>query len=76
VASNASHIANLNPLRYRSYFYDAETGWYWLNTRYYNPMVGRFINADGATAGVCGAVIGYNLFAYCFNNPINLYDRL
>ena len=75
VSSNPNHLANLNPLRYRSYFYDTETGFYWLNTRYYDPAIGRFINADGATAGVSGTVIGYNLFAYCFNNPINLFDK-
>ena len=73
VANNAAHIANLNPLRYRSYFYDAETGWYWLNTRYYNPVVGRFINADGQI-NLQEGVTGYNLFQYCGNNPINRID--
>ena len=74
VSANPNHIVNLNPLRYRSYFYDAETGWYWLNTRYYNPEVGRFINADGQISGIGGNVLGYNMYAYCNNNPINMSD--
>ena len=73
VSANASHIANINPLRYRSYFYDAETGWYWLNTRYYNPEVGRFLNADGYVSTGQG-IIGHNMFAYCNNNPVNYAD--
>ena len=73
VSGNPNHIANLNPLRYRSYFYDTETGWYWLNTRYYNPVVGRFINADGYVS-TGQDITGYNMFAYCGNNPINRMD--
>ena len=73
VSNNAVHIANLNPLRYRSYFYDAETGWYWLNTRYYDPAVGRFINAD-SYASTGQGVLGHNMFAYCLNNPVNAID--
>ena len=74
VSTNAAHIANLNPLRYRSYFYDAETGFYWLNTRYYDPAIGRFINADVVISDADGDIKGYNLFAYCFNNPVNMSD--
>ena len=76
VSANPSHIANINPLRYRSYFYDAETGFYWLNTRYYDSEIGRFINADvtEAITPILENVTQYNLFAYCFNNPINLSD--
>ena len=70
VSNNPSHLANLNPLRYRSYFYDAETGFYWLNTRYYDPSIGRFINADGAL--YYGIVC--NLYSYCYNNPIEFCD--
>ena len=47
VSSNASHVGNINPLRYRGYYYDTETGLYYLNSRYYDPETGRFINADG-----------------------------
>lgn len=70
VSANLSHIANLNPLRYRSYFYDAETGFYWLNTRYYDPAIGRFINADS----ILHYGIGYNIYSYCKNNPISYCD--
>jgi len=64
VANNASHIANLNPLRYRSYFYDAETGFYYVSSRYYDSVVGRFINAD-SYASTGQGFLGYNMFAYC-----------
>jgi len=72
--TDPSHIANLNPIRYRGYYYDTETGLYYLQSRYYNPEMGRFINADGVVAGV-GNVQGYNLFQYCMNNPINMSDE-
>jgi len=65
--------AELNPFRYRGYYYDSETGYYYLQTRYYNPEWGRFINADGYI-NANGDIHGYNLFAYCFNNPANLND--
>ena len=65
--------AELNPFRYRGYYYDSETGYYYLQTRYYNPEWGRFINADGYI-NANGDIIGYNMFAYCFNNPANLND--
>ena len=61
------------PLRYRSYFYDTETGFYWLNTRYYDPAIGRFINAD-SYASTGQGVLGHNMFAYCGNNPANRID--
>lgn len=56
------------------YVYDDETGLYYLQSRYYNPEWGRFISADNVVSSVGGDVRGYNLFAYCFNNPINLVD--
>ncbi len=68
------YAAQANPLRYRGYIYDAETGFYYLQSRYYDPSVGRFINADGEISNVGGDVLGYNLFAYCFNNPVNMSD--
>ena len=68
-------IAELNPIRYRGYYYDNETGFYYLNSRYYDPEIGRFINADSIVASVGGSVKGYNLFAYCFNNPLNMNDQ-
>ncbi len=72
--SLASTLGVLNPFRYRSYNYDEESGLYYLNSRYYDPEVGRFLNADGSLAGVGGDVQGYNLFAYCFDNPVNMSD--
>lgn len=67
------HIAHVNPFRYRGYFYDAETGFYYLNSRYYDPGTGRFINSDIELSGNA-SIQGYNLFAYCMNNPVNMQD--
>ena len=66
-------LAELNPLRYRGYVYDQETGFYYLQSRYYDPAVGRFINAD-SYASTGRGFIGYNMFAYCANNPVNCTD--
>ena len=66
-------IGQLNPLRYRGYVYDAETGLYYLQSRYYDPTVGRFINADSLLS-LANSLAGGNLFAYCYNNPVNLVD--
>ena len=74
--SSYSSIVNFNPFRYRSYYYDTDTGWYYLQSRYYNPVWGRFINADGEMSDVGGNLIGSNLFAYCFNNPVNMIDPI
>ena len=63
-----------NRFTYRCYYYDSETGFYLTGTRYYDPEIGRFINADGEISDVGGNVLGYNLFAYCFNNPVNMDD--
>ena len=67
--------ARYNPFRYRGYCYDTETGLYYLNSRYYNPVSGRFISADGQMSGTSGELLGNNLFAYCFNNPVNFSDN-
>ena len=67
------HIAYANPFRYRGYFYDAETGFYYLNSRYYDPGTGRFVNADGIYDTDTG-MLSHNMFAYCNNNPINMID--
>ena len=73
VSNNETHIANINPFRYRGYYFDVETGWYYLNARYYAPNVGRFISPD-AILGANGGLQGYNLFAYCNNNPVMYID--
>ena len=69
-----TEIANLNPLRYRSYYYDTESELYYLNTRYYCAEIGRFLSSDNLVINIGGDVRGYSLFVYCFNNPINLTD--
>ena len=64
-----SDLANYNPLRYRGYVYDQETGLYYLQSRYYNPKIGRFINADAYIA-TGRKFIGNNMFAYALNSPV------
>ncbi len=71
--SMASTLGLANPLRYRGYVYDRETGLYYLQSRYYNPEVGRFINAD-AYASTGQGILSNNMFAYCLNNPVNMLD--
>ncbi len=66
-------IGNINPFRYRSYYYDIETGWYYLQSRYYNPSIGRFISADGLV-GELGNIQSHNMYAYCANNPVLYTD--
>ena len=70
---SVQYAANLNPYRYRGYFYDRETGLYYVGSRYYDPEVGRWINADGLLSTGQGT-IGNNMFAYCLNNPVNRID--
>ncbi len=72
VISAVGSLANINPLRYRGYVYDQETGFYYLNSRYYNPAVGRFINPDSLLNQE--SALGNNMFAYCLNNPMNMTD--
>ena len=67
--SMASDLGVHNPLRYRGYVYDAETQLYYLQSRYYNPAMGRFINADNYPTTGQG-LTGNNMFAYCGNNPV------
>ena len=69
----ASTLGTVNPLRYRGYVYDQETQLYYLQSRYYDPDIGRFINADGLVSNGSG-LLGGNMFAYCNNNPTNYYD--
>ena len=61
--TDTDHIGCINPYRYRSYYYDTETNLYYLNSRYYNPVWGRFINADGIV-GANQDILSYNLYAY------------
>jgi len=71
----ASTIGQENPFRYRGYYYDTETGLYYLQSRYYDPQVGRFINADEPVlVGATGSMLGCNLYSYCENNPVMNID--
>lgn len=69
------NLGKLNPFRYRGYYFDSESGYYYLQSRYYSPEWGRFINADSTTDGNAG-VLGYNQFIYCANNPVNNCTQL
>ena len=74
VLSATGSMARINPLRYRGYYYDGETGFYYLQSRYYDPANRRFINAD-TYASTGQGFIGANMFAYCNNNPIRYADH-
>ena len=69
--SLASTVGASNPYRYRGYYFDAETGFYYCNSRYYDPANGRWINADGMIEA--GSLLP-NMFMYCMNNPVNYCD--
>ena len=66
-------VGDANPFRYRSYYFDSESGWYYLQSRFYDPLLGRFISADGL-AGQIGNPLNHNMYAYCANNPVNFID--
>ena len=72
--TSATHIGNLNPFRYRGYYYDTETKLYFLKTRYYDPEIGRFITIDGIEYIDPETINGLNLYAYCGNNPVMAVD--
>ena len=74
VLTDPTSIANLNPLRYRGYYYDAETGFYYLQSRYYDPAICRFINADTFATTDANGFLSANMFAYCENNPVGNSD--
>ncbi len=71
--TSQNDIGNLNPFRYRGYYFDAETGLYYLQNRYYDPKTCRFINADNQLS-TGGDLLGSNLFVYCGSNPVNRID--
>ena len=72
--SSSGTLANVNPLRYRGYYYDSETGFYYLQSRYYDPEIGRFINADSYASTDATGLLSTNMFAYCENDPVNKSD--
>ncbi|MBQ6815275.1 MAG: RHS repeat-associated core domain-containing protein [Lachnospiraceae bacterium] len=66
-------IANINPIRYKSYYYDQETGFYYLKSRYYDPNMRRFLNMDDVSL-LPDKIIDDNLYSYCSGDPVNNYD--
>ena len=73
--TDPNNIGILNPFRYRGYYYDTETGLYYLKTRYYDPETGRFITIDGIEYLDPETINGLNLYAYCGNNPVMRTDE-
>ena len=78
--SSTNQIFKANPIRYRGYYYDTESGLYYLGSRYYDPQVKRFINADGAALAAIGSynngLTDKNYFAYCDNDPVSRKDDI
>ena len=72
--TSSSFIGNINPFRYRGYYYDVETGLYYLQTRYYDPQAGRFLSPDSVDYIAPDIIGGLNLYAYCNNNPVMYSD--
>ena len=72
--TSASFIGNVNPFRYRGYYYDTSLKLYYLVTRYYDPVVGRFISQDALDYADPDTINGLNLYAYCANNPVMNVD--
>ena len=68
-----SEIARINPIRYRGYYWDAELELYYLQSRYYCPQLRRFISADVLLDTGVG-ILGTNMYIYCNNDPVNLWD--
>ena len=77
VSQSAGDVVAQNPFRYRGYYYDKETGYYYLESRYYDPELGRFINADEPSMlfETADVTFGANLYAYCLNNPVMYTDK-
>ena len=74
IASDINTIGNINPIRYRGYYWDSEFGLYYLQSRYYDPAAGRFISPDDVSYLDPESVVGLNLYAYCGNNPVMNVD--
>ena len=74
IKTNINGIGEINPFRYRGYYYDEEISLYYLNARYYDPEIGRFISADRIEYLSPESINGLNLYAYCGNNPVMNVD--
>jgi|GEM_PF-4953108 len=70
---SSGYMADINPIRYRGYYWDAEIGLFYLQSRYYDPSLRRFISAD-LYMDTADGIMGTNMYAYCHNDPINYYD--
>ncbi|MBE6150540.1 MAG: DNRLRE domain-containing protein [Firmicutes bacterium] len=75
IITDNNNIGIINPFRYRGYYYDEETSLYYLNSRYYNPVWGRFVNADGIL-GANKDILSCNLYSYVSNNSVNFKDDI
>ena len=76
ISAEVLNIGNINPIRYRGYYWDKEFGLYYLQSRYYDPALGRFISADSVEYLEPNDIIGLNLYAYCYDNPIMYYVQI
>lgn len=74
VDDDLTSVGNLNPFRYRSYYYDSDTKLYYLKARYYDPEIGQFISPDDMDYLSIEDITGVDLYAYCHNNPVMNYD--
>jgi RHS repeat-associated protein len=76
-SSGDAHIGQKNPFLYRGYYYDSEIGLYYLNSRYYDPQTGRFLNADttDTLTSIMDDISDKNVFDYCHNNPVIRADH-
>ncbi|MBQ4570337.1 MAG: hypothetical protein IJB21_01420 [Bacilli bacterium] len=73
--NDPNFIGNINPFRYRSYYFDVETNLYYCNNRYYDPELCRWLNADNIDYLEFSTINGMNLYSYCLNNPVMFYDE-
>jgi len=73
ISGGEDGIGKLNPIRYRGYYWDTETGFYYCMSRYYNPQWCRWISAD-VYADTGDGILSTNMYAYCQNDPVNRYD--
>ena len=74
VNNSETFIGNINPFRYKGYYYDIDTEMYYCKSRYYNPVLGRFISPDSIEYLDSNNINGMNLYTYCYNDPINNVD--
>ncbi len=72
--TSVTNLDHINPYRYRGYRYDVETNLYYLNARYYDPSIARFISADDVSHVADDQASSINLYAYSLNNPVMYTD--